>query len=210
MRVLVFGDSIAQGFFDVEGGWVNYLRKYYDEILIRNNDISQPTVFNLAISGDFTRSVLKRFEDEVTARVWPGEEFVFIFAVGTNDTVYRGQEYESEPDIYKNELSELLNIAKKYSKEIMFVGLYPIIDRLLQPAPFSETGKSYSTERMHLFDKTLNNFCKKNKVAYVDLWREFTKQDNLETVFFDGIHPNDKGHKLIYEIVQPKLEELLK
>lgn len=210
MRVLVFGDSIAQGFFDNEGGWVNHLRKSYDEILIHNNDLSQPTIFNLSVSGDFTRSVLKRFENEVKARTWPGEAFVFIFAVGTNDTIYRDQDYESEPAIYEDQLLQLLNIAKKYSTKIMFVGLFPVIDKLLQPAPFSETGKSYSTERIQLFDKTLKNFCSNNSVECVDLWSEFIKQDNLEAVFFDGIHPNDEGHKLIYEIVRPKLEELLK
>lgn len=31
MRVLVFGDSITQGFWDTEGGWVERLRKYYDQ-----------------------------------------------------------------------------------------------------------------------------------------------------------------------------------
>lgn len=209
MRVLVFGDSITQGFFDVEGGWVNRLRKHYDEILIQDNDDSQPTVFNLGVSGDFTRSILKRFENEVTARIWPGEEFVFVIATGTNDTLYRKDEHESEPEKYKVELAELVKIAKNYSDKILLVGLFPIVDRLLQPAPFSETGKCYSTDRMKLFDAALREFGEQNRLPYVDLWSEFEKQDNLEAVFYDGIHPNDKGHQMIYELLQPKLQELI-
>ena len=209
MRVLVFGDSIAQGFFDTEGGWVNYLRKHYDEILVRNHDLNQPTIFNLAVSGDFTHSVLARFENEVKARIWPGEEFAFIFAVGTNDTLYRERDNDSEPDIYNDQLSKLLSLAKNYSHKIMFIGLFPVVDKLLQPAPFSETGKSYSTERIKLFDITLKNFCAQNNVACVDLWKEFTEQNNLESLLFDGLHPNGEGHELIYQIVKPKLQELL-
>lgn len=209
MRVLIFGDSIAQGFFDVEGGWVDRLRRHYDEILIRDNDVSQPTIFNLGISGDLTRSIVKRVENEIVARKFPGEEFAFIIATGTNDTVYRSDENESEPQQYKKELAEILEIAKKYSRQIMFVGLFPIVDKLLQPAPWSNTGKCYSTERMKLFDSTLKEFCSENNVPCVELWDVFEKQDNLETVLYDGIHPNSKGHELIYRTVQPKLQELL-
>src|SRR5690606_13584539 len=109
-----------------------------------------------------------------------------------------------------DQLSKLLSLAKNYSHKIMFIGLFPVVDKLLQPAPFSETGKSYSTDRMQLFDITLKKFCAENNVTCVELWKGFADQNNLESLLFDGLHPNDQGHKLIYEIVHPKLEELLR
>ena len=209
MRILAFGDSITQGFFDKDGGWVNRLREYFDSIKIQNNDLSQPTVFNMGISGDFTSSVLSRAENETKARKWPGEDFIFILAIGTNDTLYRGDEYESTPKQYREELNKIYQILKKYSQKFLLVGLFPVVDRLVQPLPVSETGKCYSTERMKSFDETLRNFCKDNSLPYVDIWQKFEEHPDLEELLFDGVHPNDKGHKLIFETIRPELEEML-
>src|SRR6266446_3620690 len=84
MRALVFGASITQGFWDTEGGWVNRLRRHYDSQVIKglHPEENYPTVFNLGISGDSTKGVLKRFNNEAKARVWPGEEFKSRFEAG--------------------------------------------------------------------------------------------------------------------------------
>lgn len=39
VRVLVFGDSITQGFWGTRGGWVDKLRQHYDELQLQ--DFSQ-------------------------------------------------------------------------------------------------------------------------------------------------------------------------
>jgi lysophospholipase L1-like esterase len=48
VRVLVFGDSIAQGFWDSEGGWVERLRKHYNSLALEDlKSNQQPEIFNL-------------------------------------------------------------------------------------------------------------------------------------------------------------------
>lgn len=207
MRVLIFGDSIAQGFYDRQGGWADRVRHYFDNKLIDTSDMSQPTVFNLGISGNTTKTLLKRLENEIVARIWPGEEFAFVLATGTNDSIYRPAGNHSEPDIYTKQLNELLAIAQKHSTKIVFVGLFPVVDKLVQPLPWSKSGKSYSTERVKLFDSALRDFCKTNNVPYIDLWNSFEKAPDLNALLFDGVHPNDAGHKLIADLVQPKVKE---
>lgn len=208
MRVLIFGDSIAQGFYDEGGGWVNRLRWHYDKIAVDNHDLTQPTIFNLGVSGDTTKNLLKRMDTEIAARQWPGEQLAIVIAIGTNDTLYRDEENETEPDKYKTMLSKLVKITQKYTPKVMFVGLFPVVDKLLQPLPWSSTGKCYSTERMKLFEDTLQEFCKESTLPIVTIWDVFQDQDSLENVFFDGIHPNSAGHQVIADTVRPQLEEL--
>lgn len=209
MRVLVFGDSIAQGYYDYEGGWVERLRAHYDKELIDNKDSSQPTVFNLGISGDTTQALLKRIDNEITARIWPGEEFMFVIAIGINDTVYRGDEHDSEPSIYAGQLSEIHATVSKYSQHILYVGMTPVVDELLQPMPWSTSGKCYATERVAEFDKTLRTFCTQKQAEYIDLWSAFTQSKDFGALLYDGAHPNSKGHELIFQTVLPNLDKIL-
>jgi lysophospholipase L1-like esterase len=209
MRILVFGDSIVQGFWDSEGGWVNRLRKFYDLQKISGEVQDPPTVFNLGISGETTAGLLKRFTNEVEARKFAGEEFVFVFGTGTNDTIYRGEQNETEPEQYEEQLKQLSELAKKYSNKIMFVGLFPVIDNLLQPMPWSSTGKCYSTERIELFDKTLKKFCLANNLPVVDIFSKFSEVSELGSLLEDGIHPSSVGHELIAGLVKPELEKLI-
>jgi len=208
MRVLIFGDSITQGFYDEQGGWATRLVNYYlAQDLARKEDV--PTLFNLGISGDTTKNVLDRFEAEANARIGKNSDNTLVFAIGTNDTIYRGEQFDNTPEKCREQLAELLGKAKGYTNKIVFVGLFPVIDELLQPFPWSTTGKCYSTERMKLFNDALVKFCTDSDLPMVDLWPVFESESDLKSLFFDGIHPNSKGHQLIYETVQPKLAELI-
>jgi lysophospholipase L1-like esterase len=53
MRILVFGDSITQGFGDTEGGWVERLRHDYDVETIKDlrANTNYPTIFNLGFQA---------------------------------------------------------------------------------------------------------------------------------------------------------------
>jgi acyl-CoA thioesterase-1 len=208
MRVLIFGDSIIQGFYDEQGGWAARLINYYLAQEIAHKD-NVPTLFNLGISGDTTTDVLARFDFESAKRIVKGADNALVFAIGTNDTIYRKDEVDSTPEKYTEQLTELLQIAKTFTNKILFVSLFPVIDSLLQPFPWSTSGKCYSTERMQLFNTALNTFCDNNNLLLVDVWNSFNTHPDLDSLFFDGIHPNATGHELIARTVQPKLAELI-
>lgn len=193
MRVLVFGDSIAQGFYDRAGGWVNRLREYYDTVAIGSGDQSQPTVFNLGVSGNTTKDLLRRLENETLARAYPGEAVAFVIAIGTNDSLYRNNDNDSEPEDFQEELNKTLDIVRKYSDKILFVGLFPVVDGLLQPIPWSSTGKCYSTVRMKLFNRVLESFCQEHKLPFVDLWSVLSISLTLKRYFTMGFTPIQKG-----------------
>jgi len=86
-RILVFGDSITYGNWDREGGWVQRLRKFLDKRNLTDPDF-YCLIYNLGISGNDTENLLKRFEFETEQRLKEGEETIFIFAIGINDTQF--------------------------------------------------------------------------------------------------------------------------
>jgi lysophospholipase L1-like esterase len=87
MRILFFGDSITQGFWSVDGGWVEKIRKHYDGISMQDLDHNiQPEIFNLGISGDTTRNLLRRIEGEILARKWKHDPLIVVIAIGSQLT----------------------------------------------------------------------------------------------------------------------------
>lgn len=212
MRVLFFGDSITQGFFDLEGGWVTRLRKQYDQIFFDAgaDPTSQfPLLFNLGISANLTKDVLARFSAEAEAREYMGETLAFVFAIGTNDTCFWQDKHESEPEIYTRQLAELVAQARMFSDRILFVGLQPATDALLNPLPQSTTGRSFSTDRLKMFDDALKQFCAQEKLPVVDVFSAFVESGDPDALLLDGLHPNAKGHELIASLVKPQLDKLL-
>ncbi|HZP55901.1 MAG TPA: SGNH/GDSL hydrolase family protein [Candidatus Saccharimonadales bacterium] len=211
MRVLVFGDSNTQGFWDIDGGWASRLRKHYDirtiKRLHKNKDY--PEFYNLGISGNKTVDVLQRFEDETKSRRWKNEEFIIIFAIGLNDTTIMGGSEISNTDVYREQLERLLSEANKYSDKILFVGLTPVEEKLTNPVPWDKT-IHYTNDRIFLFENVMRDECLKHHVPHVAVMEEM--QDRIiagQKLLEDGLHPNSEGHELIFKLVLPQLEKLL-
>lgn len=206
MRVLIFGDSIAQGFWDIEGGWVSRIRKYYDQQMIDGIDNDPPTIFNLGVSGNSSGDVLARFEGETEARAT--EELAFVIAVGVNDARIKAGVNYSDTNLYRQNLGEILKLAKQYSNKVLFVGLTPCVEERSNPVSWGNTG--YTNNRIKEFDDTLRKFCKENQVPFVEVFEKFAKAEAENELLPDSLHPNDKGHQLIADLVKPKLQELLR
>jgi lysophospholipase L1-like esterase len=205
MRVLIFGDSITQGFWDVEGGWVARLRKVYDQKAVDTDDYDQPTIFNLGVSGNSSDDVLARFENETKVRAT--EELVFVIAIGVNDARTKAGANYSDTERYKQNLGEILKLAKQHSSKILFVGLTPCVEERSNPVSWGDTG--YTNGRIKEFDHTLREFCQEAQVPFVEIFEPFAKAEAENELLPDSLHPNDKGHQLIADLVLPKLKEIL-
>jgi lysophospholipase L1-like esterase len=210
MRVLVFGASITQGFWDLEGGWVARLRKYYDERQfedLRSND--EPTIFNLGISGDNTHRLLRRFKNEIAARVIPGSKPAIIISIGTNNALIKSDgKNQSEPGEYTQDLRKIIDIAREFSDKIMFVELLPCDEKLTRPVFWQNI--TYANDRLELFNKAMRQLATEQRISYVPMFEEFQKRlEAGEKLLADGLHPNNDGHKLMFELIQPELDKLL-
>ena len=169
----VFGDSVTQAAYIPEN-WVNQLRRYLEN-KYRDDFIE---VFNLGIGGNTTPDILKRFENEASAR---NPNFL-IFAVGINDTKY------TQPSNFKTNLLKLIMLAKKDTREIFFVGL--VLGDWTGDEPFSQ-------KKTNNFNQILKETADTTGVNFIDLQGVLTPND-----FSDGLHPNVEGHKKMFETIK--------
>ena len=120
--VCIFGDSIAWGANDSEGGgWVNRLQKYYlSQSLEVDKDVD---IHNLGIPGDNTEDLLKRFDVELLARLADVDNVV-IFAIGINDSqfVISKNDNRVSQDDFRANLRTLIEKANKHTNHIIFIG----------------------------------------------------------------------------------------
>jgi lysophospholipase L1-like esterase len=209
MRVLIFGDSITQGFWDTEGGWAARLRKYYDERQIedlRNND--EPMIFNLGISDDNSKTILDRFDPEVKARK-NGEELAIVVSTGVNDSYIEGENgFNTSPEDYEKNLQGLATRAKNYSQKVIFVGLIAADESRTKPAFWRNI--SYLNERIKSYENTMQKVAEESEIQFVPIHNDFKAQlDRGKKLLADGLHPNNDGHELIFKSVLSELEKLL-
>ena len=208
---MAFGASITQGFWDTEGGWVQRLRRYYDEksvVNIRQED-DYPDIFNLGISGNKSQDLVARFDNEASARLQSGDPHsAILFSVGTNNAYVEGNSAWTPPESYKQDLEKLIEQAQKYTQRIMFVGLPPCEETETTPVFWRDI--SYTNERILIIDKMMREVATSHELPHVATFEVF--QDEMakgRQLFADGLHPNNEGHQLIFELVQPVLDEVL-
>jgi lysophospholipase L1-like esterase len=115
----------------------------------------------------------------------------------------------STPEEYAADIKELINQARQYSQKIMFVGIAPCDESRAHPVPWNKD-IFFTNDRLQEFDETLQTVCREEGVKYLPIFDQLkSKLDNGEDIYHDGLHPNDAGHQLIFESVQPALDEIL-
>lgn len=179
---LIFGDSITYGQNDLKGGWVQYLR---EELI---NDI----VYNLGIDGETTVGLIKRLEKEIKPRVSEDDPNIVIIAIGVNDAA------KIPLENYRQNLIQLIKLAKKYTEKIIFVGPAPADQVKVDPVPWAPE-ISYKTNLVKQYSETMRTVAAQKKVKFVDLFNQLPAE-YLKTLD-DGLHPNHQGHEKIYKIV---------
>lgn len=206
MQFLIFGDSIAYGAYDVEGGWVARLRHYIDEkINLPDNETYYHELYNLSIPGEFSGGVLARFDAEVATRLRKTKEAVIIFAIGTNDsyTLLESNTHKTTIEEYEKNLRALVDRARTFSARIIFVGSLLADDARTNPCPW-DVWKAFITEHIHRYDAVVRRLAEEQSIDYIDVITPFIAAGGV-TLLDDGIHPTSDGHRVIYETVRDAL-----
>ena len=196
--IFVFGDSITYGAWDKEkGGLVNRLRL----ALENDNSNNYYTIFNLGISGDVTEGIKNRFDNECKIRFNKNDNTIIIFSIGINDSQNIKDEDRVLLGTFRNNVISLINSAKKYTNNILFIGLTKVDESKVTPLPWDKD-KCYLNNKIISFDKELKNICLENDVDYLYIY------DLLEVEeLFDGLHPNNVGHQKICDKVKTKISK---
>lgn len=209
--ILALGDSITYGLWDRQGGWLRRLREFLDKRSLERqrgpnlNTEHYLAVYNLGIPGDTTAGAAKRFDEDVIPRLNSEQKTVIIFAIGINDSRFLPEQRRhsvSLEDFLAN-LTLLLNKARKITNEIFFVGFTPVDEARTDPILWRNT-VIYRNEYIRNYNAKLTDFCRSYSVEYIEVFDEFYKP-GYENLLEDGLHPNDKGHQLLEDIIREHL-----
>jgi len=213
MRVLIFGDSITQGYEDTDGGWVERIRKHYDTLQASDLDGSdEPTIFNLGISADNSKNVLDRIQAETIARTRHGNLPVIIIQIGVNDSsideLPEGESVSLPIDKYEYNLRCIIEKVKPLSSKIILVGLSACDESKTTPVSWGEF--HYTNRQIKEYENMMKDIASEFNIAFIPLFDRFKeKLDQGAKYLPDGLHPNNDGHKFISEIILDELDPLL-
>jgi len=201
-HILVFGDSITYGAWDIEGGWVSRLRKHLDQKVIGSNYQLYWIVYNLGIGGDTSSGLLKRFESEVKKRL-SDERNVIIIDIGANDSIQNNKTKKlwCTPEKYEENIKKLIRLARKYTKNIVLIGPFRVDEPRVDPMPWL-AGHSYKNNILIEFYKKAESVAKQESIPFIGIWDLLENKD-----LADGAHPTTEGHKKIFEFVKNFLEK---
>ena len=171
--IVFLGDSITQGWGDDFRG-----------------DFKDVTVANRGISGDTTRGMLIRLQQDVLDL----EPSAVVMLMGTNDL-----EEHAEPKVIAANVGLIVKELAKHNAEM------PIVLCLVFP---SSASKSRPSEKIKEINKSLAAEVKGNRqVTVVDTWTLFADENgdakNLE--FPDLLHPNRDGYEKWLAAIWPVL-----
>lgn len=204
--ILCFGDSITHGVGELPcKGWCYRLKEHHENKLFQ-------MVYNLGVSGNDSKDLLKRIKVESTTRIKhkrEGDAFLTIIAIGTNDC--RLTFKDDNPDErkiqiskeeFKKNIQKIISIIKKFKTNILFLGLTPVDEKITQP--YENTW--FENSRVKEFNNIIKEECKNNNLLFLDLFGLMIKE-NYQEMLADGLHPNSEGYNFMFNEIKQFIEE---
>lgn len=203
-NIIIFGDSITWGAWDEKGGWTQRLRSFIEKSYPPGEEVF--FTYNLGIPGNKTSNILERLRLETEERIdknYEPEEIVFIFEVGGNDSAWLKEEnrHKIEKEQFEKNIQELIKIAKEYSNKIVFVGAIQHDESKSCPISWNKNMHYYNKHQKE-YNEIVKKTCKNNKVHFIDILKIFDVSNLKDLLHEDGVHPNSRGHKLIFNKVK--------
>lgn len=195
--MVIIGDSFVRGTGAADRhGWSQMLADDMDEI------------YNVHINGHGGHNI-QDILDRMDTDVIDLEPDIVLLQVGINDSRYRDSfdtDHEVPPAEFKDGLAQFVELirAEAYPHtQIIIVGTTPVDEDLTRPY---KPDKQYVNSESKKYDDIIKNVCRENYVRYIDVFSHFADRD-VEDLLDDGVHPNNEGHKLIYEVVSKNLSK---
>ncbi len=204
-NIIIFGDSITQGAFDEEcGGWVSRLTAYTHKKTVLSDFADQSCIYNRGISGDTVLDLRKRFENELPQCTADNEKTAVLFAIGKNDSAISTDSGQTATPIetYRDVLGSLIRDAQLRDAFVGCVGLGMVDETKTNPIVWNPA-LALRNEILLQFDAAMQDAAG-NAVLYIPIVDMFKGRPDLVP---DGLHPDAKGHQLIFERVKEYLEK---
>ena len=221
-NILIFGDSIPYGVGDEidkkddngnegKGGWSTRLRNKFESGKTGNNINNY--FHNFEIPGAKTSDIVVLFEDMCKHFIYDGVNNIIIFSIGINDTQFNG--VIPSPDtlqLFESNICKLAKLAKRYTENVLFVGLTRVTQKDDKIPMFWKEGKYYDNHVIDVFDSKLKKICEDYNCDYLLLdfpnatYNPDDPKNSKVKISDDGLHPSPTGH----ETISRKVEDLIR
>ena len=205
-RITVFGGGTAHGLWDSQGGWSHRLKNFLYKRTIDSVGDQHYELYNLAIRGDSSTDILERFERDLKETMKHDEDAhqLTILHVGGNDAqfIYEEDDVRTSPEKFRENLGTIVKESEKLSDATVLMGMIPA-EEDMSPIPDSG-GRSFTSKRMKAYHEIVKEVAEKHDVLFLDHFNDFKGNEEL---YQDGLHPNNEGHKMIFDDLKEMLQK---
>lgn len=200
MKILVFWDSIWYGKRWVNWWRISLLRKDIDQEYNLWNDCANIQVYNLCIPWETALRMQTRFEQELLMRIDTSERNLVLLAIGVNDCHQHPwiQWFQTPKGDFQQSIKHMLETAQINNCTVWILGLLPA----------NKERVDFVNDDIVLYDSYL-------KEIATHLWCEYhhnfsNMPDAYLSSLWDGIHPNNEWHQMIYDSVKSFIQKLIR
>jgi len=166
-------------------------------------------IFNAGVSSYTSENVLNCFESVfkmISKReVWKEKETMIVFAFGINDSAeYIGSKNKRvELEQFEKNVHCLVDLCKneKLIQQVIFVSATNVDENIINQMDNQWAEHFFYNKEIEEYNAVIKSSADFNNLAYIDV---FGILENLD--LDDGLHPNSKWHKKIYEKVLEFIE----
>ena len=153
---------------------------------------------NRGIGGQTTPQMLLRFRQDVIAL----QPKIVVILAGTNDIA--GNTPLKDLETVAGHLFSMAELASVHDIKVILCSVVPAAEY-----PWRK-GKSPNTKIPQL-NKMIQDYCDVSNAHYLDYFSAMTDGKNglIEGYGYDGVHPDDDGYKVMAELVENAIDQLL-
>lgn len=211
-QIFILGASSVYG-VGAERGWADLVKAYIQGKQFAPGGSGEACeVFNFAKSDSTVEFVTEIFP-WLCEHYQRGPELTALVSVGGNDAKSTGtpDNYVCTPEAFKEKIVSLCNVLKAHSQHVIFVSNGYLDESKVSPKinPFNGSNSYFTNERRSQFNAITKEVCASMGFDFVaaDCDKETWVRSYL---YKDGLHPNQEGHKLMFEAIKSKLDEALR
>jgi len=210
MKIVAFGNSITAVRKTIKAVFAQRL-----PALLEKEGISAK-IINSGIGGSHTgRRVdhdlfkIRHARDRFQTDVLDHNPDMTMVGFGTNDSYIdekvKGGKSRIPLKSYRENLAFIIEELQKNGSEII----------LIAPNCLGGDYPEFQNKRLLKYVKVVRKFARKYKTGLFDNFKMFRQYDmvegqSMDDLMLDGVHPNDKGHELMAEILSGEILRILK
>jgi lysophospholipase L1-like esterase len=144
-----------------------------------------------------------RLASELRARLDAGRRWLVTLAYGANDAAEAGGKFLVPIEEYVENLEWAIDEVGRLGGEAVLLGITPVAPSV--DGARNAGGRLRSNAAIARYNEALAGLAKRKSAALIDVNGEFAKRETSALFVADGVHPNAKGHALIFELVRDRL-----